>query len=214
MDEHEAAMLLEARKATKTASEIRSMISQMDADKNHRISFIEWCCAFFEKSYDDLNDFADEESRERALAAAREAAERARKVEEEIQQAKEREEEIARLRAEEIERESKLTGVAGMSAFFKRQAENAKDSTMTNEQKIKEEAARRKELREAKKAISEAEAAAASQKSAEDVAREVHEASLKQQAEAEALAKKKEEDEKAARAARKAEMNAKWQSPK
>ena len=172
------------------------------------------CCAFFEKSYDDLNDFADEETRERALAAAREAADKAKKVEEEIQKAKEKEEEESRLRAEEIERESQLTGVAGMSAFFKRQAENAKDSTMTNEQKIKEEAARRKALREAKKAISEAEAAAASQKSAEDVAREVHEASLRQQAEAEAEAKKKEEDEKAARAARKAEMNAKWQSPK
>ncbi len=42
LDEHEAAMLLEARKATKTASEIRAMISKMDADKNHRISFIEW----------------------------------------------------------------------------------------------------------------------------------------------------------------------------
>ena len=40
-------------------------------------------------------------------------------------------------------------GVAGKKAFFARAAKNAGDTTKTNEQKIKEEAAQRKQLREA-----------------------------------------------------------------
>lgn len=58
-------------------------------------------------------------------------------------------------KAEEIEAESHLSGVKGRAAFFKRQAENTGDVTKSNEQRIKEEAARRKDLREAKAKLNE-----------------------------------------------------------
>lgn len=132
-------MLLEHRGMTMTASEIRRSIEEMDSDHNHMIAFVEWCCAYFHKSYEELNDFADEDARATALAAAMKAGEDAKKAEEAIIAAKLAAEEAARVRAEELEAESKLTGVAGMSAFFKRQAENTKDSTKSNEQTIKEE---------------------------------------------------------------------------
>eukprot|EP00604_Paraphysomonas_vestita_P000881 CAMPEP_0174819118 /NCGR_PEP_ID=MMETSP1107-20130205/2160_1 /TAXON_ID=36770 /ORGANISM="Paraphysomonas vestita, Strain GFlagA" /LENGTH=149 /DNA_ID=CAMNT_0016032023 /DNA_START=481 /DNA_END=930 /DNA_ORIENTATION=- len=138
------------------------------------------------------------------------AGERARKLEEEEAQRKAAEEEAARLRAEEIERESRLTGVAGMSAFFKRQIENAGDATQTNEQKIKEEAARRKALREAKKKEQEALDAANKIKTEEEIIAELNYTraraeSAEGRAEAAAIA-----EEKARRAAKKAELNAKW----
>lgn len=207
-------MLLEHRSMTKTASQIRGMISAMDADKNHNVSFIEWCCAVFEKSYDVLNDFADEEAREKALAIARVAAEKAKIAEEEIIKAKELEELTIKLKEAEIEAESKLTGVAGKSAFFKRQAENTKDVTLTNEEKIKAEAARRKALREAKKEMQDAMVAATTSKSAEEIEKEIKDAAEAAAAAEAARIAKEVEDEKAARAARKAAMNAKWESPK
>ena len=119
------------------------------------------------------------------------------------------------------------TGVAGMKAFFFRQVEGASDVTKTNEQtvsfksqrctlysfllvQIKEEAARRKALREAKQKMNDAIMNADKVKSAEEVAKEMKVQAEKQAlSEAEAL-KKKDEDEKAARAARKAALNAKW----
>lgn len=52
LDEHEAMMLLEHRGIVKTAKELRAMMSTMDVDKNHRLSFVEWCCAIFERSYE------------------------------------------------------------------------------------------------------------------------------------------------------------------
>lgn len=110
LDEHEAMMLLEHRGSTKTFQELRAMISDMDVDNNHRISFIEWCCAVFHKPYAELNNFADEEARQAALAEARAHAEAAKAVEEEMKRAKEGEEAAARERAEAIERESKMVG--------------------------------------------------------------------------------------------------------
>ena len=44
-------MLLEGRGIVKTAKELRAMVSTMDVDNNHRLSFVEWCCAIFERSY-------------------------------------------------------------------------------------------------------------------------------------------------------------------
>lgn len=67
---------------------------------------------------------------------AREAGAKAREVEEAMEAAKREEEEKARIRAEELEKESKMTGVQGMSAFFKRQIEGQSDTTLTNEQRV------------------------------------------------------------------------------
>lgn len=101
-----------------------------------------------------------------------------------------------------------------MKAFFARQAEGAVDVTKTNEQQIKEEAARRRALRDAKIRMNEAIQNLNKVKSAEDVAREVALAAEKAAADEAAAAKRKEDDEKAARAARKAMLNAKWGSGK
>ncbi len=97
-----------------------------------------------------------------------------------------------------------------MRAFFHRQVEGAQDVTKTNEQQIKEEAARRKALRDAKARMNEAIKNANKVKTAEEIALEVHFEAERRKKEEEAEAKRKEEEEKAARAARKAALNAKW----
>jgi FKBP-type peptidyl-prolyl cis-trans isomerase len=97
-----------------------------------------------------------------------------------------------------------------MKAFFARQVEAAGDSTKTNEQQIKEEAQRRKALRDAKHKVIEAEKEANRVKTPEEVAKDLQlEADRRKRLE-EAEKKKQEEEEKAARTARKAALNAKW----
>jgi hypothetical protein len=75
---------------------------------------------------------------------------------------------------------------------------------------IKEEAAMRRALREAKQKQQEAEAEANKKKSSEDIAREIKEASERQAAEEARIKAEKDEEERQARAARKAALNAKW----
>eukprot|EP00604_Paraphysomonas_vestita_P002465 CAMPEP_0174819334 /NCGR_PEP_ID=MMETSP1107-20130205/2493_1 /TAXON_ID=36770 /ORGANISM="Paraphysomonas vestita, Strain GFlagA" /LENGTH=150 /DNA_ID=CAMNT_0016032617 /DNA_START=417 /DNA_END=872 /DNA_ORIENTATION=- len=144
------------------------------------------------------------------MAEVQRAAEHARAVEEAAARAKAQEEEEARRRAEELERESQLTGVAGMSAFFKRQIEKSGDVTQTNEQRIKEEAARRKALREAKKKEQEALDAANKVKSPEEVEAELREARARAESAESHAAAAAAAEEKARRASKKAELNAKW----
>jgi Ca2+-binding EF-hand superfamily protein len=71
LEEDQALMLLEYRGETKTFLELRAMVSDMDSDGNHRISFLEWCCALYQKNYAELDDFVDEEARQAALASAK-----------------------------------------------------------------------------------------------------------------------------------------------
>jgi colicin import membrane protein len=97
-----------------------------------------------------------------------------------------------------------------MKAFFARQAEATQDVTKTNEQQIKEEASRRKALRDAKTKMNDAIKNANRVKSAEEIAVEVAQEAERRKVAEEAEKKKKEEDEKSARAKRKAELNAKW----
>ncbi len=108
-------MFLEHRGTVKTATELRTMVGDMDKDKNHLLSFVEWCCAYYGKSYEDLNNFVDEEARERAMEEAMRAGEEAKKAEEEIERAKAQKELQASLRAAALERESKLEGVLSLS---------------------------------------------------------------------------------------------------
>lgn len=100
--------LLEHRGSAKTAKELFDMVGDMDRDKNLQVSFIEWCCAFYQKSYDELFNFADEDARRMAIEAAMSFGEAARNAELEIEQANKRKELQAQLRAAAIEREMKL----------------------------------------------------------------------------------------------------------
>jgi hypothetical protein len=104
-------MFLEHRGNVKTATELRGMVSEMDKNNNHRMSFVEWCCAYYSKSYEELNNFVDEEAREIAMAEAMKAGEEAKAAEEEIAQANARKELQASLRAAAIEKESKLVSL-------------------------------------------------------------------------------------------------------
>lgn len=210
LDDHEALMLLESRGETKTAVELRQMVKDIDKDGDHMVSFIEWCCCVYQKPFEALNDFADEAARQAAMEQARAAGEAMRQAMAEIERAKLEEEQKAAIRAAALERESRLTGVAGAAAFFARKIESAGDATLTNEQKIKQEAARRRALREAKAKEKEAQEAASKQLSPEEVERQLQEARNKSAALEAAAAAAKAAEEKAARAARKAALNAKW----
>jgi len=137
LDYGEVLRLLEQRGTVVTASELMGMINNMDHDHNGRITFLEWCCTYYMKSYDEMFVYVDEESRQLALDAAFKFSEEARKTEEEIERAKKQKELQAQLRAAALERESKLTGVAGMKAFFARAAsEGAVNLAKTNEEQV------------------------------------------------------------------------------
>jgi len=47
LEEDEALRLLEARKETKTARELRTMVADIDFDSNRKLSFLEWSCCVF-----------------------------------------------------------------------------------------------------------------------------------------------------------------------
>jgi hypothetical protein len=112
LTEAEALRLLEHNGLPKTAIELRELVP-CEADGTRKITFLDICCVFFEKSFDELNNFSDEASREIALKEARELEMVAIEAENQIKRAKLLEEEAARLRAEEIEKESLL-----VRAFF------------------------------------------------------------------------------------------------
>jgi translation initiation factor RLI1 len=105
-------MLFEHRGTVKTAKELFEFIKDVDSDKNHRISFVEFCCAYYQKSYDELFTFVDEEQRQRALEEAMRLGEEAKKAEMEIERARKQKELQAQLRAAALERESKLVSFA------------------------------------------------------------------------------------------------------
>lgn len=208
LDEHEAMMLLEHRGCAKTAVELRSCLVEIDKDQSHTVNFLEWLCFWFKKSYEDLNDFVDEDARERAFAEAMAAGIAAQKAQDAIEAAKLAEEEAARKRAAEIEAESKLTGVAGATAFFKRRADESGDQTLSNEEKIKAEAARRRELRDAQKAQAAALQSALNHRSAEEVAKELVKEKMRNAAEEAAAEAERQAKERADRKARKEALNA------
>lgn len=213
LEENHTMMLLESRGETKTAVELRAMVAEIDQDHNHHVNFLEWCCAIYSKSWEDTNNFADDEARIAAMAEAKKAGEKAAEAQAAIATASAADEEATKKRADELEKEAALTGVAGKSAFFKRQAEATHDVTKTNEQKIKEEAARRRALKEAKAAEKSFLDEASKQKTAEEVAAELAAERRKTEEEEARIETERVDKEKADRAARKAALNAKWNSP-
>lgn len=208
--EFEAMKMFERRGSIKTAVDLRKLVEAMDINHNHQLSLLEWLCAHFKKDFNELYNFVDEEARARAIEEAMRWGEEMQKAQEEIEIAQKRKEMQAQIRAQALEKESKLKGVEGMRAFFLRKVESASDVTKTNEQQIKEEAARRRALREAKRGLLQAQESMNKVKTAEEIAAEVKAEAARKAAEEEAAKKKAVEDELAARAARKAALNAKW----
>uniref|UniRef100_A0A7S2XXF2 EF-hand domain-containing protein n=1 Tax=Fibrocapsa japonica TaxID=94617 RepID=A0A7S2XXF2_9STRA len=152
LEEDQALHLLERKGTAKTLLELREMMNKMtNESEDRRINFLKWSTCYYEKSWMLLHRFTNQKAYEEAMENIQQAKNMAMKVEEEMRLAKANDEKIAKERAEQLEKEAKLTGVAGMKAFFQRKAEESReDKTLTNEQRIKQEAARRREMREAK----------------------------------------------------------------
>jgi hypothetical protein len=47
--------MLEARGEAKSLKEIRLLVQDIDLDRNHKLSFLEWACAIFAKSWEELH---------------------------------------------------------------------------------------------------------------------------------------------------------------
>jgi len=56
LEEDEALHLLEFRGETKTASELRKLIADIDIDKNRKLSFLEFACAVLGRSWQTLHE--------------------------------------------------------------------------------------------------------------------------------------------------------------
>lgn len=197
-------MFLEHRNETKTAMELRALLVEIDKNKDHTLNFLEWCCFYFNKSYDDLNDFTDEEARQKALALAAEAAAMYKAAQDKIEAAKKAEEEAKAKEEADIAAEKEMTGVKGAAAFFKRQAMNNEKSSMGNKEKVQAESARKRELKAAKEAEERAKNEVVTTKTAEEIAEEIAAnaaKAAKEKAEAEQAAKDKEIAERKARIA-------------
>lgn len=134
--EFEAMKMFERRGSIKTAVDLRKLVEAMDINHNHQLSLLEWLCAHFHKDFNELYNFVDEEARVRAIEEAMRWGEEMQKAQEEIEIAQKRKEMQAQIRAQALEKESKLKGVEGMRAFFLRKVESASDVTKTNEQQV------------------------------------------------------------------------------
>jgi len=204
LQEDEALRLLEYRGETKRVVELRKMVKEMDYDKNRELSFLEWCCAYFSKSWRDLHTPGKNQKEvDKALDKLRlamikeiEAGENARRAMEEEkvrqieQQAKEDEERQKR------EKDLSQTGIKGMAAKFHYVATDTGDTTSNNAEKIKAEAAARRALKQAETDKRKAEE---DRKSAEEEkARTEREAAEVHQREQEEMRLKEENDKREA----------------
>jgi hypothetical protein len=110
LTEHQALLLLEDRHLTKTATELRELLRDMRKSKSKNISFVEFACSFFNKNFDELNNFADEESKTRAKQVAKEQEEKLKQVMEETKRKKDEDEAKIAAKAAQLEYESTLVG--------------------------------------------------------------------------------------------------------
>jgi len=102
LEEDEAMRLLEARNNTKTFKELRQMVSDIDVDKNRKLSFLEWACAIYAKSWDKLHAVAtdpEEIAKAEAIQAAALAEEEKRRFVEDEARRIEDEKRVHELRA-------------------------------------------------------------------------------------------------------------------
>jgi hypothetical protein len=114
IDEVHAMMVMDARGVSKSAFELRLITSQYGGEKSEgrSFSFLEICCAIYETDWDALNDFVDDDARDRALLTAKAAADEIEIAAAKIANAKIEEEKAAELRAATIEEESRLVSTS------------------------------------------------------------------------------------------------------
>lgn len=182
--------------------------------KPKKLNFLQLCCSFFEKNYDDLNDIPEEELKKLALEQADKLSKsrEAEEIEAALAARREKEEDEAKARAEQLERESQLTGVAAKQAFFMRQQNLG--PVESNADKIKKEAALRRALKEVKK--KEEEEMAALQEEilkgiSPDKAKEKLRLAMEKKLADEAAEKARlEEEEAKAREERRKSLNSRW----
>lgn len=207
LDEHAIQLMMADLGVHKTLVELRTMLSTIDFTLGKRVQFCELLCASFGKDYQALLDHTDAA----AVANAKAKADSAKNLEDEIARKHAADDAAERELQSQLEREAGLTGVAYQKAFFHRAALNNPDSTMTNADKIKQEAAFRRAQKAAQKALEQAEAdMKAKNKSDEEVRQHVHAMADKLKAEADAAAAAAVEQERQERAARKAAFNARF----
>lgn len=110
INEVQTMMLMESRGLFKSAFELRLITSQFGEDKSdgRSLSFLEVCCAVYGTSWEALNDFVDEEARDRALLMSKVAAKEVAVAASKIAEAKLQEGNAANERAAIIEKESRL----------------------------------------------------------------------------------------------------------
>jgi len=159
LQEDEAMRLLEARGETKRFVELRQMVRDMDYDQNRELSMLEWACAYYTKSWQELhNPSANQAEIDAAMAKLRHAQEREIATAEEARRkaAAERARvealEQAKIEAEQRRNhETKQAGIKGAAAKFHYAATDTKDQTKDNAAKIKAEAAARAEAKRMEK---------------------------------------------------------------
>jgi hypothetical protein len=62
LDAHEVTTFLEHIGSSKITPVLLELVSAMDIDRSIRLSFVEWCCALYTKSYEELNkNFLDDD---------------------------------------------------------------------------------------------------------------------------------------------------------
>lgn len=232
LDYQQAMRLLEARNQTKTATELRTMLKELDTNNDLRVSFVEWSVVFFNKDIHHVSTTQVKFQRGQSFniknAEVAEATSRIEALEGEKEILRKKfEEEAAEVEKKRVEEEQKrqeeerLTGVARNVAMFRHRAESGSESP---EEKVKREAARRREEKRLREEKEEAERKArqavreqaeaeerAIQKAKEEAERaekerlELYELSKQRLEEEERAKKEKEEAERAARRQKMAE---------
>ena len=116
INELQTMMLMESRGLVKSAFELRLITSQFGEEKidSRSLNFLEVCCTVYGASWDALNDFVDEDARERALLTSKVAAKEIAIAASKIAEAKVEEENAANERAAIIEKESRLVSTISL----------------------------------------------------------------------------------------------------
>jgi hypothetical protein len=211
LDENTVARLYERLDNALSIPEIRCIFAIYADDngvKPKRLTFNQICCAFFNKTLDELENIPEDELRKLAIEDAISNSKETEAIEAAIEARKVKELDDERLKQEQLEAEAQLTGVASKQAFFKRQLSQVK--VETPEQKIRKEAALRKALKEAKKKEEEDATELFRGLSPEKKQEKLQHVMEKKLVNEIAVRERLEEEEKEARADRKMTLNAKW----
>eukprot|EP00854_Cymbomonas_tetramitiformis_P015193 gene15193-17972_t len=220
LDYQQAMRLLEARNQTKTATELRTMLKELDTNNDLRVSFVEWSVVFFNKDMKEVSMTQVKFQRGQSFNIKNaEVAEATSRIE-----ALEGEKEILRKKYEEEAAEVEKKRVEEEQKRQEEERLTAESGSESPEEKVKREAARRREEKRLREEKEEAEQKArqavreqaeaeerAIQKAKEEAERaeqerlELYELSKQRLEEEERAKKEKDEAERAARRQKMAE---------